>query len=81
MGKDFYLVDTNGNNVYYQLYIFADRHTVYWGDATLTKDDLIRDGNDASPEWDEYMYKYDDFSFELNDFKKWLKEKVQQGVA
>lgn len=81
MGKDFYIANTNGNDVYYQLYIFADKNTVYWGEAILTQDDLIRDGNDANPEWDEYMYKYKDFSFELNDFKKWLKEKIQQGIS
>jgi hypothetical protein len=43
-GKNFYVCNTNGNDLYYQLYLFVDETTVYWGDAILTEDDIERDG-------------------------------------
>ena len=79
-GKNYYLCNTNGNDAYYQLYIFTDDKTVYWGDAIITEDDFEKDGENASPEWDEYMYKYADFPIAIDELKKWIEMKIKKGV-
>lgn len=79
-GKDYYSVDTNGNDDVYSLKIFADDNAVYYGQAVITEDDLDRNGYNASPEWDEYMYKYDSYPFSLNEFENWINKTVKSGV-
>lgn len=79
-GKNFYVCNTNGNDLYYQLYLFVDETTVYWGDAILTEDDVERDGQNASPEWDEYMYKYSDFPIDVKKLNNWVQNKIKKGI-
>ena len=79
-GKNFYVCNTNGNDLYYQLYLFVDETTVYWGDAILTEDDIERDGQNASPEWDEYMYKYSDFPIDVKKLNNWIQNKIKKGI-
>lgn len=79
-GKNFYICNTNGNDLYYQLYLFVDETTVYWGDAILTEDDIERDGQNASPEWDEYMYKYSDFPIDVKKLNNWIQNKIKKGI-
>jgi hypothetical protein len=79
-GKDLYFADTNGNDDKYSLYIFADEDAIYWGEAILTVDDLERNGENAMPEWDEYMYKYKTFPVDKDELIKFIKEKVKNGV-
>ena len=79
-GKNFYVCNTNGNDLYYQLYLFVDETTVYWGDAILTEDDIERDGQNASPEWDEYMYKYSDFPIDVKKLNNWVQNKIKKGI-
>ena len=79
-GKNFYICNTNGNDLYYQLYLFVDETTVYWGDAILTEDDIERDVQNASPEWDEYMYKYSDFPIDVKKLNNWVQNKIKKGI-
>lgn len=78
--KQFYEADTYGNDSYYQLYIFTDDKTVYWGEAVLTEDIIEREGENYFPQWDEYMYKYSNFPIDVNEFKNWLNKKIKDGI-
>jgi hypothetical protein len=63
------------------LYLEAEDDALYYTDASLTQDDIDRNGDDAMPEPDYFhFYKYEEYPFNLSEFKSWLKQKVKQGI-
>lgn len=80
-GMEAFNVRTNGNDSFYALHLFAYKNTLYYSDASLTKNDIQRDENNYKPLVDDFhIYEYDDFPFEEDDFIRWIDERVSKGV-
>ncbi len=80
-GFDAYAADTNGNDCWYAMHVFADDKGVYYADAFLTYDDVERDGDDAVPEVDDgRLLLYKEYPFDGREFEMWLCDKVDDGI-
>lgn len=81
-GMDAYNADTNGNDVYYAMHIFVNDKGVYYSDASLTEDDIERDGEEnCMPEVDDfYNYRFSEFPVDMKAFKKWLDRRIERGI-
>lgn len=80
-GMEAFNVDTNGNDSYYAMHLFADKNTLYYSDASLTLDDIQRDVDNYQPLVDDFRaYEYDAFPFEEDELKRWIDDKVKEGV-
>ena len=81
-GKDAYNADTNGNDVYYAMHIFAIEDGVYYADASLTEDDIERDGEEnCMPEVDDFhLYRFSEYPVDMKEFKKWIDRRIDRGI-